>query len=265
VPLSAVLLALAAAFVHAGWNILLARAPDTQAATAVALLTAAIVFAPIAALVWDVEASVWPYVAASAALELVYFALLAFAYSRAELSVVYPLARGSAPVLVLVVGVVALGTGTSDAQVAGVVLVACGRAPHGGGVVLALAIGGCIAAYTLVDKRGIEHANPVTYLELTMVPPALAYAAFVTRAKGIARVRAAANLASVAAGVATFVAYGLTLAALRRGPAAGVAAVRETSVVIAAFLAAPLLGERAGPMRIAGACLVALGVAALAF
>jgi len=272
VPLSAVLLALAAAFVHAGWNILLARAPDTEAATAVALLTAAVVFAPVAALAWDADSSVLPYVAASAALELVYFALLAFAYSRAELSVVYPLARGSAPVLVLVVGVVALGTGTSAAQVGGVVLVACGivlvrglgRAPQGAGVALALVIGGCIAAYTLVDKRGIEHANPVTYLELTMVPPALVYAAFVTRARGVAGVRAAANLSAVVAGLATFTAYALTLAALRRGPAAGVAAVRETSVVIAAVLAAPLLGERVGRMRIAGACVVALGIAALA-
>ena len=272
-PLSAVLLALAAAFVHAGWNILLARARDTEAATAVALLTAALVFAPVAALAWDADASVWPYVVASAALELVYFALLAFAYGRAELSVVYPLARGSAPVLVLVVGVLALGTGTSAAQVAGVVLVACGiilvrglgRAPRGGGVALALAIGGCIAAYTLVDKRGIEHANPVTYLELTMVPPALVYAAFVTRAKGVGRVVAAVDRSTIAAGLATFVAYALALAALRRGPAAGVAAVRETSVVIAAFLAGPLLGEQVGRVRIAGACLVAAGVAALAF
>src|SRR5215210_1933368 len=101
-PLSALSLALAAAFLHALWNLLLARARDTQAATAVALLVAVAAFAPAAAQTWRVEPSVWPYLVASSCLELAYFALLAFAYGRAEMSLVYPLARGSAPVLVLV-------------------------------------------------------------------------------------------------------------------------------------------------------------------
>src|SRR4051794_26891358 len=157
-PLSALLLALAAAFVHALWNLLLARAPDTQSATAVALVVAVVAFAPVAAFTWRAEADVWPYVLASSLLELAYFALLAAAYTRAELSVVYPLARGSAPVLVLLVGVAFLGTGASSAQVVGVLLVAVGVVlVRGGaarrGVLLALAIGACIAAYTLVDKR----------------------------------------------------------------------------------------------------------------
>jgi drug/metabolite transporter (DMT)-like permease len=268
-PLSALLLALAAAFVHALWNLLLARAPDTQSATAVALVVAVVAFAPVAALTWRAEAGVWPYVVASSLLELAYFALLATAYTRAELSVVYPLARGSAPVLVLLAGVAFLGSGATAAQVVGVLLVAVGVVlVRGGaarrGVVLAFAIGACIAAYTLVDKRGIEHASATTYLELTMILPAVAYAAFVVRARGAPAVRAAVNVSSVAAGIATFTAYALVLAALRRAPAASVAAVRETSVVIAALLAVPVLGERVGRVRIAGAVLVVLGVAALA-
>src|SRR2546428_14024989 len=86
VPLTALGLALAAAFVHALWNLLLARARDPEAATAVALVVGVTVFALPAAAFWDVDRRVWPFAAGSAALELVYFALLAAAYRRSELS-----------------------------------------------------------------------------------------------------------------------------------------------------------------------------------
>jgi multidrug transporter EmrE-like cation transporter len=115
-PAAAFFLALGAAFLHAGWNLLIARERDPGAATAVALLSSVLLFAPVTAVVWRAEADVWPFVAASSALQLLYFVLLAAAYARAELSVVYPVARGTAPVLVLVVGVVALGVGASAAQ-----------------------------------------------------------------------------------------------------------------------------------------------------
>src|SRR4051794_41859885 len=150
-PAGALGLALAAALVHALWNLLLAGARDSQAATAVGLCVGCVLFAP--ALLGDVSSGVWPYVIASSALELLYFALLALAYSRYELSSVYPLARGSAPVFVLVVGGVSLAL-----QAVGVVLVACGglmvrglRRGGWGGAPLALAGGAAIAGYTLVD------------------------------------------------------------------------------------------------------------------
>src|SRR5437773_586502 len=125
-PVSALLLALAAAFVHALWNVLLARARDPQAATAVALLTAEVVFALPAWAAWRVEAAAWPFLVASAALQLLYFALLVTAYRVAPLSVVYPISRGVAPVLVLLLGIVVLGRSTSPAQVLGVLLVGAG-------------------------------------------------------------------------------------------------------------------------------------------
>ena len=67
-------------------------------------------FAVPAALTWRVEAEAWPYIAASAVLELAYFALLAAVYSRADLSFAYPIARGSAPVLVLLISVIVLAS-----------------------------------------------------------------------------------------------------------------------------------------------------------
>src|SRR3954469_7777351 len=159
VPFAAFALALSSAFVHATWNLLLARARDSEAATAVALIAGAIVFAPVAIVTWDLDSGVWPYLAASATLEIAYFALLAAAYDRGELSVVYPVARGSAPVLVAIFSVVLLGTALHTATVIGVLLIAGGivlvrgfEAGDAGQLAFAFGIGATIAAYTLFDK-----------------------------------------------------------------------------------------------------------------
>src|SRR5262249_3000064 len=119
----------------------------------------------------------------------------------------------------------------------------------------------CIAAYTLIDKHGIRYSTPLVYLELSMVVPALAYAAAIAVAQGRGALRAETNASSFVAGLATFGAYALVLAALERASAASVAAVRETSVVIATALAAVVLKEPVRPSRYAGAVLVASGVA----
>ena len=191
-PLTALLLALAAAFVHALWNLLLARARDPEAATAVALVVAVVVFAPVAPFAWGLEREVWPYLAVTSCLQLLYFALLITAYRKSDVSVVYPVARGVAPVIVLLAGIAVLGYGTSLAQAAGVVLVGLGvlairgfrRGADAAGVVFGLAIAAVIASYTLVDKRGLDYATPIAYLEVSMVAPALLYAAWVARLRG---------------------------------------------------------------------------------
>jgi drug/metabolite transporter (DMT)-like permease len=184
---------------------------------------------------------------------------------------VYPIARGTAPVLVLLVGVIALGIGTSARQAAGVCLVGAGvllvrglrKASDPVGVALGLTTACFIAAYTLVDKYGIRYAAPFVYLELSMLISGLAYSAGLARLRGWSSLRAELGPATIAIGLATFAAYGLVLAALQRASAASVAAVRETSIVIAAAFAALILKERVGPGRLAGAILVAGGVALL--
>jgi len=269
-PATALAFALAAAGFHALWNLLLARARDVEAAAAVALLTAEVVFLPVAVVVWSVDTGVWPWLVGSGLFELAYFALLAAAYRRVPLSVVYPVARGGAPVIVLAVSVLALGHGTSVAQVGGVALVVggvllvrgLGRA-DAGGLAFGVAIACCIAGYTLIDKNGIRHANPVTYLELSMAVPAVVYAGAVARAKGVGAIRAAVGPPAIVAGIATFVAYAFVLAALERASAASVAAVRETSVVIAAALAAVVLKEQVTRRRFLGALTVVVGIALL--
>jgi drug/metabolite transporter (DMT)-like permease len=273
VPLDAVALALGAAFLHAGWNVLLAGSRDVQSSTAGLLVWGVALLAVPALITGGVSADAVPYIAASAVLELCYFVLLARAYDGGEVSVIYPIARGSAPVVVLVFGAIALKEGVPAGAVVGVVLVALGVLLVGLGVfpfhlarenalprrdvLFGLAIGLVIASYTLVDSEGVERADPIAYLALVVAPCALVYP-FVAKTRPDVGVRTALTAA------ATFGAFLMVLAAFRLAPAAPVAAVRESSVVIAALLAAVVLREPVDGRRLAGAVAVAAGVAAIA-
>ena len=268
-PISALLLALAAAVVHATWNLLLSDEADTHSASAVALVVGTIVFAPLSLICWLLDSSVLPYVASSSALELLYLALLATGYSVAAMSFIYPIARGSAPVLVLIGGVVVLGVSASVPAGIGVVVVAVGivlvRGLRVSGrprdLALALSIGLCIASYTLVDKHGLAHASPLAYLEVVFGITATAYVLGVWRVRGTAALRAAVSRSTFLAGIGFFGAYALTLAALKLAPAASVSAVRESSVVMATVFLAITGREKIGAERLAGAIAVVVGIA----
>jgi drug/metabolite transporter (DMT)-like permease len=268
-------LAFTAAWLHAGGNVFLGRRTEPEAAVALMLLIGVVAFAPVAAFSWRVEADAVPYIVASAILELGYFAFLAAAYRAADVGLVYPVARGSAPVLALLGAVVIMGRSTSAAQIAGVVavtvgiLLVCGvgiaeASSDRRGVLLALATAVFIAGYTLVDKEGLEHAAPISYIELVLIGPALVYGAFVLRTRGGGAIRGEATPRLVLVALLLFGTYVLVLLALREAPAASVSAVRETSVVIATALAALAAHRPLRPTRVAGASLVALGVGLVA-
>ena len=182
------------------------------------------------------------------------------------------MARGTAPVLVLIGSALFLATTPTSRRspaccwsAAGVLLVR-GRKASGtaADIGLALLTAAFIAGYTVVDKRGLEHADPLPYLELVLAPTALIYVALALALRGGPAVRAEMRPRTAFAGVGMFAAYGLALAALDKAPAPAVAAVRETSVVIAAGLAAVFLREPVGAARAGGAALVAAGIAAIA-
>jgi drug/metabolite transporter (DMT)-like permease len=275
VPTASLLLALAAAFVHAGWNLILSRARDSQAATAVAAAMGAVAFIPVAVLTWNVSSQALPYAAGSATLELVYLALLAHAFQTGELSMVYPVARGSAPIIILVVSVAALGTAPSLLAIAGVCLIGAGvmlvrgsaGEPRPQEFRLALAIAASIASYTLLDKAGLRHADALPYVGLVVVPPALVYASLLGQRRGTGALRAELGPGTCVAAVGIFGGFALALTALKLAPSSAVASVqamRETSVVIAVVLARLLLGERVTKGRLAGATVVLAGIAAIA-
>ena len=272
---TAFLLAFTAAWLHAGGNVFLGRRREPEAAVALMLLIGVVAFAPVAALTWRVDADAIPYIVASAFLELGYFASIAAAYRAADVGLVYPVARGSAPVLALLGAVVIMGRSTSAGQIAGVVavtigiLLVCGvgvaeASSDRRGVLLALATAVFIAGYTLVDKEGLQHAGAIPYIELVLVGPALVYSAVVLSARGAPAMRAEATPRLAFVALLLFGTYVLVLLALREAPAASVSAVRETSVVIATVLAALAAHQPLRPARLGGATLVALGVALVA-
>jgi drug/metabolite transporter (DMT)-like permease len=263
---------LGSAALHAFWNWLVADARDSHAIAAVAMLTGAIAFAPAAILTWDVDGAAWPFIAASAALELAYFALLATAYERADLTFVYPIARGAAPVIVLVVSVAVLGAHVSGGEAVGVLAVTggvflvrgIGRGAATSGLLLALGVAACIAGYTLVDDKGIQHAAALGYFEAVFAITAPIYAVAVWATRGSGALRAAATPRAAVAGLAMFGAYAIALAALEIAEAAPVAALRETSVVMATAAAALFAHERVPASRVVGAVVVVAGIAAIA-
>jgi drug/metabolite transporter (DMT)-like permease len=267
----ALALALGAAFMHATWNVLLAGSRDSEAATAVATLAGVVLLAPVAIATGGVSDAALPFAAASAVLHVAYLALLARAYSGGQVSIVYPVARGTAPVIVLVFGALTLGEDASAAQVIGVLAVSAGvfLVSNPGrferrDVLFGLAIAVTIASYTLVDARGVDHAQAPAYLALLLTPSAVIYAAALLVAGRGPEMRAELRPRALVAGAFVVGAYGLVLAALRLADAAPVAAVRESSVVIAAVLAALFLHEQVDARRLGGAVLVAAGVAAIA-
>ncbi len=267
-PLTALAIALTAAVIHSLWNLVIARSTDNQATTAVAIFAGTLVVLPFALVRWNVQPEAWPWIVASSALELVYFYLLTTAYRRAEMSLIYPIARGTAPVIVLLVSIV-FGVAFTPIQAAGVALVGTGvvlvRGLRGtarwSDVALALSVATAIAGYTLIDKQGVRYVDPVTYLFLILIVPAIAGVLFVASRGGWPRIREAVKWQALAGGIGTSLSYGLVLFALSLAPAASVAAVREVGVVFAVFLGAVFLKEPVGPSRIVGALIVASGVA----
>jgi drug/metabolite transporter (DMT)-like permease len=247
--------------------VVLAGVEDPQAATPVAFGVGALLLVPLGVATWDVDlAEAWPWMAASAAFQIVFLSLLARAYARADLGFVYPIARGTGPVLVLVAGAVLFSQRPGPVAVAGVLLVVAGIVlvrgvsdpPGRGDLALALGVGACIAGHTVVDDQGLDHAAALPYFACVLVPTA-GGALALRRPRGLAR--PTPRIAAVGAGMV--LAYSLTLAALEQADAAPVAAVRETSVLFAVAVAAALGRERLTPARAAGALAVVAGVAAL--
>lgn len=268
-PLDAVAIVLVAAFLHALWNMLLARSPDTSAGIAVATFAACVLALPLAIARWRIEPAAWPWIALSASLELVYYILLSRAYRVADLSLVYPVARGLSPVLVLAGSVLLLREPASPLAFVGIGMVAVGvvlvrgvRAPASlGDVALALVIGSVIAGYTLTDQQGVRLADPIAYLVLVVGLPAIAWGGWLAVTDGPARLRRALTPPLLVGGVAALAAYGLVLVALGMAPAPGVAALRETSIVMATVMAAVVLRERVEGSRWVGSVVLVAGIA----
>jgi drug/metabolite transporter (DMT)-like permease len=299
-PPLAIGLVLVAAVLHAGWNVLLKTSGDTLG-TAVrlqALGTAILV--PIGIAGWfltgrpSIDAGGVGVALVSGIRVGAYFIFLAAAYARGDLSLVYPRARGSAPLLAVVVGVAVLGENLSSGSLAGVVcllagillvarpwraLQAAGR-EHRGAIGFALATGATIAAYSAVDRVGVRILAPWLYGTILAVfaTALLASSVYIGRRLGVIapapeRLEGASRgpmmrRRDAAAGVASLTAYLLILFAYSIAPLATVAPLRESGIVLAAAWGSIRLGETSGNRetggRIIAAGFVVIGAVLLA-
>ena len=259
---AALVLVLAAAVLHATWNRVLHGAEDRLAAAAVGAAVGAVVLMPATIALPPVH--VWPSVVASGTAEAAYFACLAAAYRRGELSFTYPVARGIAPFLITLGGAAVLSQPLNAARVAGSLALGVGLAiishaglARGRGTALAFAAltGVTIAVYSLIDARAVRSANAVGYLGAVTIVQAVILLAAVRVDWG--RLRAAAR-AGAGIGVGSVAAYLLVLLAYQRAPASPVATIRELSILLGILMARDRPGRRVwlgGALCVLGAAL----------
>ncbi|MBA3875426.1 MAG: hypothetical protein C0498_00585 [Anaerolinea sp.] len=294
-PPVALALVIVAAVLHAGWNVLLKTSGDPLRTAVRLQAIGTAVLVPLGVVAWflggrpPLEPAGVALALGSGALEAVYFVCLSAAYGRGDLSLVYPLARGSAPLLSILIGIGLLGERLGlpaaigvAALVTGILLVArpwralraAGR-EHRGAIGFALATGASIAAYSAVDRVGVRILEPWLYGAFLAVfaTVILAVTVEVGRRSGIISTPVVAERPTSlwrdgVAGVLALTAYLLILFAYSQAPLAAVAPLRESGIVLAAAWGALRLGESNGRReaitRIAAAALVVVGVVLLA-
>ncbi len=279
-PLSVSLAVLAAAVTHATWNAIAHGIKDQVLAFGLIGAGSIAVAVPLVVLAPFPLAACWPYLLGSVAIHVFYNLLLMRSYRYGEFGQVYPLARGTSPLVVTVLAAVFAAERPSFPQVAGVVvissglafLVLAGRRPAarsaGPGLsrVALIAAGGTgltIAAYTTVDGLGVRlSGSSVGYIGWLMVLESLCVPAWaLVRRRDVVRgLSRRVLLSGVSAGALAVLAYGLVLWAQTRGALAPIAALRETSVIFGAIIGTVVFHEPFGRWRIAATVLVVLGV-----
>ena len=263
------LLILCAAVAHASWNAVVKNAADSLVMQAVIIAVSAVIALPFALALPFPGPETW-------GVHGVYFAFLVKAYEIGDFGHVYPVARGTGPMIVAVVAAMFLGEALTLAQYAGVALVSLGilslalTAPGAGGartLRYALAVGLTIATYTVIDGLGARSGpEPFAFIAWLLVLSAAPIGALALWRRGIGVAVAAARrqlLRGLAAGTVAGLGYAIVLWAYSVGALAAVAALRETSVIFAALIGAVLFGEPFGRRRILAASIVAAGVIAI--
>ena len=277
-PKEALILVFIAAFAHAGWNFVAKRAPRIIPLAWWALVAASLICLPLLLSRLPVPGEIWPYALCSAAAEALYFLALAWAYSRGDFSLVYPVARGAAPALLALWSVLFLGEHFRPPGVAGLGVLICGlsvvgcagalkgRASlklSGGAAGAALFMAFWTSVYSAIDGAAVRIMAPEAYIGRVFALTALFLTPAVVRRFGVNAL--ASELRSgwmriIVAAVLMLSAYMLVLRAFQMANVCYVAALRELSVVVAALAGWRHLGEEFGLVRTAGSVLIFVGI-----
>jgi drug/metabolite transporter (DMT)-like permease len=280
-PFIAIALLLTSAALHALWNLLLKQSSEKYIAMGWQVIISGIMALIALFFTGLPPRSMWLFALISMALEAFYFVLLSFAYSDHDFSLVYPVARGSAPALVVIWSILFLQEIPSVGGFIGIATIICGLIifgitsflqPHQGkpqfkGIAISLGIALIISIYTLVDGFAVKHGPVLPYAlsMFTMVP--VLTTPIIVRHYGWEHFveawrRQPARLVLV--GFLGVVAYMFALYAYSIAPVNYSEAIREVSVVMGAFAGWQFLGEKMGKIRVIGAAVIFVGIVLIA-
>jgi drug/metabolite transporter (DMT)-like permease len=273
-PLTVTLAVLAAAVTHATWNAIAHGIKDQTLAFALIGVGGIIVAIPLIIVAATPRPACWPYLLASIVIHIFYNLLLMRCYRLGEFGQVYPLARGTSPLVVTILAAIFVHEHLGLPQIGGVLIVSAGlatlvlagRRPGRAAFLAAIATGLTIAAYTTVDGVGVRLAHsPVGYIGWLMLLESLCVPMFalIRRRDVLLKQPPRILLAGLAAGALSVLAYGLVLWAQTRGSLAPIAALRETSVIFGAIISTLIFREPFGRTRIAATVLVVAGIVLL--
>jgi len=267
---SVVLLALFAAVLHASWNAFLRSGADRFWMMTVMNLAITVAAIPVVVIFPVPVADAWPYIIGSSLFQVAYGLLLVAAYRHGELGQVYPIIRGSAPLLVTVGSFFLMGEVLQPLAMLGVLCIVLGimtlalgnTRASGTSMLFALATGVAIAGYSTFDAIGIRVAGErVAYIAWVFILPGILLSAAYMAIRGPLHIdiRSPETRKAIGGGLVSLLSYGTVLVAYSLAPAGPVSALRETSVVFAALIGWKFLGERLTPRRILACIVVAAG------
>lgn len=274
--LSVAFAVLLAALLHATWNALLKSGKDVLLDTAAIVIGGGLIAVPFVFLVPAPHPASWPFIASSALIHIAYYLLMVNAYRTGDLSLVYPLMRGTAPLITAVLGIIVLHEWPSAISWLGMALISLGvfaialrsvdHTPSGAAIGFALANAAVIAIYTIIDGHGARLAQDAwSYITWLFVVDALPFTLLVAYARRGTFVRAMyeRRWRGLVGGGLSAAAYAISVWAMTKAPVALVASLRETSVLFATLIGVRILREKLSARRWAGAGAIVLGALAL--
>ena len=265
---------LVAAVLHASWNAIVKAGKNTVLTMVLVTASAALWAVVLLPVLPSPSPESWPYIALSAALQIVYFALVARIYRIADMSQTYPIMRGAAPLIVALAGTLFLDETLSSPAWLGVCIICSGiliMLWSGGqksreGLILALLNALVISGYTLVDGIGVRlSAASASYTLWIFLITGVAITCWATLTQWSQTrhyLRLNWHLGAVG-GLGTLVSYGLALYAMTQAPVAVVAALRETSILFSAVISWLILKEHITIVRCVSVCVIAIGAITL--
>jgi len=271
--LTVFLAVMAAAFLHAGWNGIVKTGLSKQTSMFLLSVGHALIGLCVVPFFPLPDPEVWPWLLASGAIHMAYQMLLAYAYEQGDLSRVYPIARGAAPLVVLIISFLFLPDTLEGGELWGILVLGAGIVVMASGVLtngesrrlLPFALGSALATagYTLADGLGARvSGEPVAYVGWLMVLSAVFFTPAVIALKGASVLRASPKAwgLGMLAAAASFGAYAIAVWAMTVAPIALVGALRETSILFAVLIGWLFFNEKMDSAKAVGAILIVAGV-----